>query len=448
LAERGGTYTAEGMEDVAGERTLRVSWSPDNTVRDRLWIDTSIGIVLRQDSWGKASTGGAPESSIAVQRVIFNTQVQDAMYSLDMQEKPGFVADPSGIMISTPLPEAQQLDPSVDALYFTITHGLEAQQLVRLPGSCVTGTKTCPVPELLPTTPELQGDIHPLVWSPDQTVAALAVNGAIYTYSPYSGEWNSIALFPILTGDPIWSPDGAWIVFSMMNEAGKDLYSIRPDGTDLRNLTGGKYNPVDTLWVDGFLSGSRLVFSTILRTGAETFVLEIPEDAEKTPQAEKIEGIFIQHGVVATAPGNDLLVYSDQQNGAANLNLLVMKNGQKNEDPRRLTTLQQASIQQVLFSPRRVDRIGDAWIAFLVTSSVNGINSVTLYAIRADGTDIRQLYQDETIQRISFTGDGEHLIAEGGPAGRLVIIPLAGETKILDAPGLRMDERLLGASWK
>jgi hypothetical protein len=61
---------------------------------------------------------------------------------------------------------------------------------------------------------------------------------------------------------------------------------------------------------------------------------------------------------------------------------------------------------------------------------------------------MRQLYQAEAVQRFIFTADGAHLIAEGGADGKLVIIDLDGQTKVLSAPGLRLDQRLLGASWK
>jgi hypothetical protein len=446
LAERGGSYTPSGVEDVADERSLMVSWSLDNQVRDRFWIDAANGIILRRDTWGKDSTEGAPESTIVVRRLVFNVQVPDSMFALNLAERPEFLADPSGYLVSTPLPEALQLDPSVDALYFTVAHGQDPLQLVRLPGSCVTGPEPCPVPEVLPTSPVMQGEIHPLIWSPDRSLAALNFNGAIYTYSPSSGVWNSVALFPIITGEPAWAPDGEWIVFSIMNEAGKDLYAVRSNGTDLHNLTNGQINQVETLWIDGFLAQDRLVFSTLLGTTSETYTLDLLNS-----QAEKIAGLSTHHGILATAPDGFLAAYSDQQDGAASLNLVVMENGQKKEEPRRLTTLNQASIQQVLFAPSRADRLEDTWIAFLVASGANdpgAVGTVTLYAIRADGTDIRQLYQDDSILRVTFAADGQHLIAEGGAAGRLVILSLDGEKKVLDAPGLRPDQQLLGASWK
>lgn len=446
LAERGGNYTPTGIEDVAGEQTVLVEWSLGGQLHNRFWIDSSVGIILRMDSWEKGTNGGAPVSSIIVRQIIFNTQVPNELYSLNPGGKPVFFADPSGILVSTPLPEAMRLDPTVDALYFYIAHGFDPFQLVRLPGSCVAGVDACPAPEMLPTTPEMQGDIHPLVWSPDRTLAALAVEGAVFTYSPYSETWNSIALFPMITGDPAWSPDGGWIVFSTMNEAGKDLYAARPDGADLRNLTNGQFNPVEMLWIDGFLSTDRLVFSAISGVTSETYTLDLL--AGKGQGAQKVDGLSTRHGVLAVLPDAGLVAFSDQQDGSATLNLLALENGQPKQASRRLTMLSQAAIQEVLFSPLPVDSPENPWIAFLALSSGGDTHITTVYAIRADGADFRQLYQEEAIWRISFTADGEYLIAEGGDSGRLVIIGLDGTQKVLDAPGLRLDHRLLGASWK
>ncbi|MSQ03202.1 MAG: tolB protein precursor protein [Myxococcales bacterium] len=36
---------------------------------------------------------------------------------------------------------------------------------------------------------------------------------------------------------PAWSPDGAWLVFSSTRSGDRDLWLVRPDGTDLRQLT-------------------------------------------------------------------------------------------------------------------------------------------------------------------------------------------------------------------
>lgn len=38
-------------------------------------------------------------------------------------------------------------------------------------------------------------------------------------------------------GTPSWSPDGEWILFATEDDGDRDIYRIRPDGSDLENLT-------------------------------------------------------------------------------------------------------------------------------------------------------------------------------------------------------------------
>jgi len=50
--------------------------------------------------------------------------------------------------------------------------------------------------------------------------------------------------------DPIWSPDGRWLAFTVMNEAGHghDIAVIRADGTGYRRLTTGPAHDMDPSW--------------------------------------------------------------------------------------------------------------------------------------------------------------------------------------------------------
>ena len=38
--------------------------------------------------------------------------------------------------------------------------------------------------------------------------------------------------------NPSWSPDGAWIVFSLQRDERAEIYLVHPDGTGLRPVTG------------------------------------------------------------------------------------------------------------------------------------------------------------------------------------------------------------------
>jgi TolB protein len=53
---------------------------------------------------------------------------------------------------------------------------------------------------------------------------------------------------PVYYFNPDWSPDGSQIVFESTRDGKYAIYSIRPDGTNLRKLTGGEANDEQPRW--------------------------------------------------------------------------------------------------------------------------------------------------------------------------------------------------------
>jgi hypothetical protein len=71
-------------------------------------------------------------------------------------------------------------------------------------------------------------------------------------------------------GEPAWSPDGTRIVFRNSATGGGELYTMRPDGTDLTQLTTAGNLDTNAKWSP---DGSQLVFTRFTSTDFELFVI-------------------------------------------------------------------------------------------------------------------------------------------------------------------------------
>jgi hypothetical protein len=80
------------------------------------------------------------------------------------------------------------------------------------------------------------------VWSPDRSRLALGVmlhahEGGIAVVNRDGSGARVIAVGPNQSVNPTWSPDGETIAFETNRDRDFEIYSVRPDGTGLRNLT-------------------------------------------------------------------------------------------------------------------------------------------------------------------------------------------------------------------
>lgn len=92
------------------------------------------------------------------------------------------------------------------------------------------------------TTSYIDDGMYPAI-SPDGTQMAYMCNGNMNLCVGEIGNAQPITDVRAKTGmpgaTPMWSPDGIWVYFASAHEGDFDIYRIKPDGSDLENLTDG-----------------------------------------------------------------------------------------------------------------------------------------------------------------------------------------------------------------
>jgi Tol biopolymer transport system component len=78
-------------------------------------------------------------------------------------------------------------------------------------------------------------------WSPDSEWLVIAKNDAMAGMQPYllrsdGSDLNLLSDYRII-GSPEWSPDGEWIIFEISENLRYEVYRIRPDGSNLQQIT-------------------------------------------------------------------------------------------------------------------------------------------------------------------------------------------------------------------
>lgn len=136
-----------------------------------------------------------------------------------------------GILVSGPATRASRSDPPGLTYALTLIANRSPTDFRAVgAGICTNGAAG----DLRVTA--LKGDASP-AWSPNGRRLAFARDSQIFVRDA-DGRSHSIARFANHHDNPTWSIDGRWILFDA-GAYGSSIYSVRPDGSDLRELTGG-----------------------------------------------------------------------------------------------------------------------------------------------------------------------------------------------------------------
>ncbi len=112
-------------------------------------------------------------------------------------------------------------------------------------------------------------------WSPDNSRIAFVSNRGgndeIYVMKEDGTELRNVSSSPAREIHPYWSPDGAWILFNSDRDGGAlQVYEVHPDGTSLHRLAVGEDEETCARVSP---KGDRIVLLTNLKAGRDDVIL-------------------------------------------------------------------------------------------------------------------------------------------------------------------------------
>ena len=450
FAQNEGTFKPVAVENVAGRKTLVVEWTyvQNNLPSWRAWLDAETAVILKMQNYDKGG-GTTVQQELVVNQVIYNTPFADSLFGAPSSTPQFSDINGNPLTPSAPAPApSTQVDPLGQVYFFIFDHnyGNEKTELVRLPGSCVTGHNACPKPEVIRTPVPLNFSLTPLVWSPDGKVAAYAYpiskdgnKAGLFLFDPLKLSWTSLAEFNFID-PPLWSPDGNWLAFRVQDgQGGEDIYAVRRDGTDLINLTASGKLPSDArpYVADGWITGSVILHSGKPGTEGNVYLMN-PEDGTLKPL---FETLLLKTQFFPSPDGGNLAYVEYSHDSPKRILKSINTQG---ATVRELGIFQGGSIYPIVWSP---DGARMAFVQLL--DSMQAQQEV--YVVRRDGTGLGQVYRGASLGALAFSPDGKSLLVEDNTAAghHIFVVDLTTlEQHILQAPGLPLDWWWEAPSWQ
>ncbi|MDQ2690994.1 MAG: hypothetical protein M3Y68_03080, partial [Chloroflexota bacterium] len=242
---------------------------------------------------------------------------------------------------------------------------------------------------------------------------------------------------------PFWSPDGDWIAFRVQDGlGGEDVYVIREDGSDLKNLTASDDLPAEgrPYVMDGWITGNIIVHS-IKPERLGTVYLIRAADGHVQPMFDA--GLLIKSLFVPSH--NSAWLAYDDYDGKTHTLYVAEPDG---ANPVEMATFTGGTIYPIVWSP------DDRRLAFVYLTGFTPGSTPTadVYIIDRDGRGLKQVYRGTAVGALIFSPDGRFLLiseTDRATGAQLFVVDLETlEQRIVQAPGLTLDTDWVMPSWR
>ena len=229
--------------------------------------------------------------------------------------------------------------------------------------------------------------------SPDGTSIAFASGPVNYSsfdiyHMNADGTQEQQLTFDGFNTNPIWSPDGTWIVYTSVTSSGADLYRVRPDGSYRQRLT--QMNAIQIAETTWSSDGERIAF----RATTNTHTLELYRVHANGSNLHRLTANDSYDVFPAWSPNGQWLTYASNRDGDWEIYRMRADGSGK----QKLTDNFRNYDGDSSWSP------DGQWIAFLS----NRDDLFEVYRMRADGSDQQQLTDndDDKLGMESWGGSG------------------------------------------